>query len=272
MYVRAFLIIVSAHLLAAAAAAQATIRVLDADSIPIPYALVSVAKSPSRAADGFGLVRFSNKLAESIDVEVQRIGYRPFKGVVRRSTPGGEFVIVLQTLPRGIDTVRTIAARETPVSRTGFYDRMDRVRNGAITGEFITPEELDSRNPIKITDVLMGRRSVQIKQHPGDSRRRRVALGRGGLCGMTILLDGQRMNGTLEQSNVGGGTSLSQLHAPGESKIELDQRMGIDDLAATREIMAIEIYPSTANAPAELIPLTGGGSCGIIALWTGPRR
>jgi hypothetical protein len=47
---------------------------------------------------------------------------------------------------------------------------------------------------------------------------------------------------------------------------------GIDQLAAAREVMAVEVYNSTANAPAELIPLTGGGSCGIIALWTGPRR
>jgi hypothetical protein len=36
--------------------------------------------------------------------------------------------------------------------------------------------------------------------------------------------------------------------------------------------MAIEVYNSTANAPSELVPPTGGGSCGLIAIWTGPRR
>jgi hypothetical protein len=36
--------------------------------------------------------------------------------------------------------------------------------------------------------------------------------------------------------------------------------------------MAIEIYPSSANAPAELQSLAGRGSCGIVAVWTGPRQ
>jgi hypothetical protein len=46
----------------------------------------------------------------------------------------------------------------------------------------------------------------------------------------------------------------------------------IDELVDGRSIMAIEIYPSTANAPAELIPPSGRGSCGIVAIWTGPRH
>ena len=44
------------------------------------------------------------------------------------------------------------------------------------------------------------------------------------------------------------------------------------ELVEGSAVMAIEIYPSLANAPDELIPLTGGGGCGIIALWTGPRH
>ena len=38
------------------------------------------------------------------------------------------------------------------------------------------------------------------------------------------------------------------------------------------EIMGVEVYPSTANAPVELIPVTNRGSCGIVAIWLGPRR
>jgi hypothetical protein len=48
--------------------------------------------------------------------------------------------------------------------------------------------------------------------------------------------------------------------------------IGFDEITSVGAVMAIEIYPSMANAPAELVPLTGGGSCGIIALWTGQRR
>lgn len=39
-----------------------------------------------------------------------------------------------------------------------------------------------------------------------------------------------------------------------------------------RSIMGIEIYPSIANAPAELIPTASHGGCGLVAIWTGPRR
>jgi hypothetical protein len=37
-------------------------------------------------------------------------------------------------------------------------------------------------------------------------------------------------------------------------------------------VMAIEVYASTANAPAEMQTLGGRGSCGIVAIWTGPRK
>jgi hypothetical protein len=60
---------------------------------------------------------------------------------------------------------------------------------------------------------------------------------------MTLLLDGRRVDDT-----------------------------NPDDIVSGREVMAIEIYPSTANAPVGMISGTGRGSCGIVAIWTGPRR
>ncbi len=38
------------------------------------------------------------------------------------------------------------------------------------------------------------------------------------------------------------------------------------------EVMGIEVYPSTANAPVEILPSLNRGSCGLILLWLGPRR
>lgn len=53
-----------------------------------------------------------------------------------------------------------------------------------------------------------------------------------------------------------------------------DERLllDVDQVVNGLSIMAIEIYPSTANAPVELQALGGRGSCGIVAIWTGPRR
>jgi hypothetical protein len=46
----------------------------------------------------------------------------------------------------------------------------------------------------------------------------------------------------------------------------------IDEVLSVAEVMAMEIYPSTVNAPSELIPQMNRGSCGLVAIWTGPRR
>lgn len=249
------------------AGAQSVVRVLDPDSIPIPFAMVSLGKAVARASDAAGTVRFKSALAMTAKIEVQRIGYKPFNATVARSTDG-TYVVLMQPIPRGIDTVRTIAARETSLSRTGFYDRMDRVHNGAISGEFITPEELASRNATQISQMLQARRSVSVGTIVDGMRRRAVIKGRGGGCAMTILLDGVRINGMLEDPSSNAPTSLRALST---SQRDVGHT-SIDELAAAQEIMGIEIYGSTANAPAELIPLTGGGSCGIVALWTGPRH
>lgn len=86
---------------------------------------------------------------------------------------------------------------------------------------------------------------------------------------MTVLLDGQRVNRMPESSSGEAPTSVRDVR----NRVPVvTGDTSIDELVASREIMAIEIYGSTANAPAELIPLTGGGSCGIVALWTGPRQ
>ncbi len=272
---RCMLVLIGAYgLTTSSLAAQTTIRVVDRDSVPIPYALVSVGKSAPRATDVSGRILLKEQVGETLPLKVQRIGYRPFEAAARRGTAEGDFIVLLEALPRGLDTVRTIASRETPVSRTGFYDRMERVRTGAIIGEFITPEELELRNASQISDMLRGRRSITMQrvvpQPPAKGRPRMVALGRGGGCTMTVLLDGQRLNNMYQGQPVGAPTSLRQGAQQQGSRD--DSADGIDDIAGIREIMAIEIYPSTANAPAELIPLTGNGSCGIIALWTGPRQ
>lgn len=215
-------------------ALAATIRVVDADSVPIPFALVSVAGRSAQAANADGLVPLPDDRRPDWPVRVQRIGYRPYDGRLGEVVAGATRIVSLAPLGTTLDAVRTIAPRETMLSRTGFYDRMERRRGSAFVGEFITPEELDLRAVGRITSVLTGRQYVQVANGQ--------LFGRGG-CRMNVFLDGKLMEG----------------NSP-------------DDYLGSHELMAVEIYPSTANAPAELIPVTANGSCGIVAFWTGPRR
>jgi hypothetical protein len=212
----------------------AMLLVRDASNHPIPYALVYVGNSAARATDSLGRVLLARTDQLNVDVRVQRIGFVPHQGAVTRASLTAPFVVSLLPANPTLSEVRAVAPRNTALSRTGFYDRMDRVRRGAIVGEFVAPEELELRAQANIAQALYGKRYVTVR---GSS-----VFGRGG-CRMQVLLDGKLMEGNRLDAFVGGN-----------------------------EVMAIEVYASTANAPAELIPLTNRGSCGIVALWTGPRR
>jgi len=234
---------------------QTVVRVLDTDGLPIPYALVSVRGGTERLADSLGIARLTTNFEDSARVAVRRLGYAPFTGTLARNA-AGEFVLQLERVRRELEAVRTVASRNTPLARSGFYDRMQRVQDGAITGTFITPEELERRNPSFLSQILQGVTSVRIRKTPDGSA---FAMGRGD-CPMEVLVDGMRVNGLQRFVQTQGNRSR------GVGGLHLDQ------LAHGREIAAIEVYGSSANAPSELIPLTGNGSCGIIAVWTGGRN
>lgn len=253
--------------------AQGTVRVLDRDSVPIPFAMVSVEGATARATDSTGRVRLAADPGQSPRVTVRRIGYSPFDGAVHR-TPSGEHVVVVDHAQRQLETVRTVAPRATAVSRTGFYDRMERVERGAIVGWFISPEDLEARAISQVSRAVEGVGSIRVSRASGGKA---IITGRGG-CNMIILLDGQRLNKVLGQgASQGAPLSISvESRRAASSRPSSPQPVlgdpSIDELVEGNSVMAIEIYPSLANAPSELIPLTGGGGCGIIALWTGPRR
>lgn len=256
--------------LGAQSAGPRTIAVVDAGGISIPHAVVQIGGATPLVANAEGRVPLAAqvKLGAALDLWVRRVGYRAFRESVRLGADDSVLVVVLTPLAASLAAVNVTADRSTPLTRTGFYGRIERVRRGAFTAEFVTPEELESRHPSRTTDMLRGRRSIRVVQAGGGAN---AVLGRSD-CAMTILVDGQRLRGTV-QDQVGyrsataiPGTPRASPPAPNAGRAT-----SIDDLVGANEIMAIEIYPSLANAPDELIPLTGGGDCGLIAIWTGGR-
>ena len=220
---------------AGVASGQDTMRVIDVTGRGIPYALVQVGRDTPAVSDSTGLVRLRTTYGGT-RVNARRIGYAPFDSVASRGADGALFVRLLSTSST-LDTVRTVAASRTPLELTGFYTRVRRAASGSYRGEFVTPEELEQRQAGVLTQLFYGRQFVTV------GRSRPVVLtGRGG-CLMEVLVDGRVLR---DQS--------------------------IDEVLSVAEVMAMEIYPSTANAPAELIPLTNRGACGLVAIWTGPRR
>lgn len=280
LFVALTLVCVAAHASHGQGSPRPTVVVRDAVGTPVSWAVVRIAGGAPLIADDSGRVLIGGLDGDSIQLRVRRIGYRPFDGWVVRSVSNSEFSAILPRIALALDTVRiTAAAVSTPLARTGFYDRVARVRRGAITGEFISPEELDERNQSQLSKIFTGRRYTTIQMASVGARQVPALLGRG-QCAMTILVDGMRITNTAQELVLNAGAPQS-INAAGSRQLSPGNRdqqgqvtnvLGLDDIVEGRAVMAIEIYPSTANAPAELIPLGGRGSCGFVAIWTGGRR
>jgi hypothetical protein len=246
---------------------SAPIHVTSAGGVPVPYAVVSVDESPFRIVGADGALPLSLDDRDSVRVMARRIGYRPFNGWARRSGEG-EYTVVMSAIAAGLDTVRVVAQMSTPLSKTGFYDRVERVRKSAMLGEFISPEELDARNYLKLSEIMQGRQYSRVAMINSGARSQPVLQGRG-RCPLNIVVDGQPVKNTTQDLPV-SGVPLSIFH--GGSNAAKANPIGLDDIVDGRSIMGIEIYPSTANAPGELIPMASRGGCGLVAIWTGPRK
>lgn len=251
---------------AATAQERGEIRVVDERGMPVGFAVIRIGSGTARIADSSGTHRLRES-ADSLQLHVRRIGHAPFDGWVRRD-PEGRYAVVTARRIVALDTVRVSAREVTPLETRGFYDRMQRVQRGAILGEFVTPEELDERVAGNTSEHLAGLRYVRVGRRSGRGRSRPVILGRGG-CAMTLVVDGQQVHNLISAED-GAPTSIS---GGGTTRLGAgDLAVDIDEAVDGRAIMAIEVYPSTANAPAELQTLGGRGSCGIVAIWTGTRR
>ena len=250
------LLLSAAAATASAQSDRAVVVVTDPAGNAIPFAFVQIENGASRVADDSGRAVFNIKSADSLKLQVRRIGFEPFIGWSMRSAETGTFLADLLPLARTLDPVAIRARRDTPLARTGFYDRVERVQRGAYSARMITPEELDMRNPLRISQIFSGERYVKVTPMAG----RVVLMGRNALCAMTILLDGRRVLGTLEEA-------IGSTNPPPTSSL-----MSIDELITASSVAAIEIYGSVMSAPVELQRVAGSQGCGIIAIWTGSRR
>jgi hypothetical protein len=271
----ALLCLLPAGLLAQSNSSRSLV-VVDPSGAPVPFAVVVLGGAPPQIADDSGRLTLRLPRGSVHDLWVRRIGYREYRGRLAVDSTQGRLDVTLSPLAVQLATVSVEAARSTPLARTGFYDRVERTKRGAFVGEFISPEELDQMNHSRVSDLLRGRQHVRVRRL-GDGTVH--LLGRGD-CPLTIVIDGQRANNTAQDdAEVGSARYLptpdgrnsrtGDIPVGGAMRV---RKPSVDELVGGREVMAIEVYASLANAPAELIPLTGGGSCGIIAIWTGGRR
>ena len=171
--------------------------------------------------------------------------------------------VTLARIAQTLSTVRVTgeASANSPLARTGFYDRWMMRQKGALSAVFIGPEEIEFRHPNKITNMLSGLHGVclahvHLMTHGGGgdrttpnmyaySTQSASAGGLGGSCPncpMAIVVDG-----------------MQQIPPP-----------AIDDILDPNDVAAIEVYDRGGNMPLSL--QVNDNICGVIAFWTGSRK
>ena len=196
-----------------------------------------------------GEFRLSIPANLGLEISVRRIGFLPTKV---RVEPGADTTVnitiqqlaVLMTtqIVRAQQQVRTLELR-------GFYDRMLEQQRGALVGVFILPEEIEMRNPQRVSQLLEARQGVQVRRVGSCNIIATCyrVMGTAG-CAATVFLDGQRLNSLAAASGNPGS-------AP-----------AIDELIPVSSVSAVEVYPRGAMAPPKYQAL--GGTCAIVLIWT----
>ena len=163
-------------------------------------------------------------------IQIRYLGFEPSKTPVELQP--GHLTDVTLLLGR---TVIEVAELEVEVRRLmsaklrGFEQRR---RKGF--GKFITPQQIEQRQPRYTSDMLRGLGGVLVGRDELGGADVAFTRGSSGTCRPDLYLDGQPMS-----------------------------QMKVDDIPAT-DLMAIEIYQGTTQMP----PQWARGSCGLVVVWT----
>jgi hypothetical protein len=245
---------------ARAAAQSVLLKVIGSDSIPVPFAWVAVEGAIARITDETGVVSLGPAKHKVMTVSVRRIGYQPWYG--KMEIPDTAATLTL-SLPRVVQEVAGVTitgrAMSSHLELAGFYDRWLQRQKGLLSATFIGPEEIERRNPARTSDLLAGLNGVSLLQG-AHGERCVMGYGTGGLCFMTIVVDGSVLRPTFRMCTLkplfGGSGAL--------------QGPDINEMLDPADLAGVEIYARGANMPIKLQGVDN--TCGVMAIWTGTRH
>ena len=275
---------IGASLPTIAHAQSRVLRVVSVDSAPVIYAFVSVDGGGGRITDENGRLSLGAGKRTTVTVDIRRIGFQPFSGRIDLPDTAATIIVSLRRLAQALGEIRiadTASVGRVGLKLQGFYDRWLMRQKGTLSATFIGPEEIESRHPDRITNMLRGLNGVSFRQ---NEKGQLVALGYNGQCQMAIIVDGVRQCPSKGCKCDQCGANITQIPgrgppasvriapAPGSEQDFLgeDYAVLIDNILAAGDVAAIEVYARGANMPVSL--QVSDAACGAIAFWTGSRR
>lgn len=237
-------------------------RVIEDETLlPISYAEV-VLKSRGGAtlarteADQFGNFEFAIRRASSVRLHASRLGYEETTTPVLYFDTHNLLQVEIRLDPEAIllAPLEIVAWSEVIDNAVleGFWNRLE-----TGLGYYITRQEVEARNPGKVTDLLRDLPGVQLSGGSvGNRPSIRMARAANRNCATQIFVDGFLVN--------------PPTVTPNGSRSPMDFR--IDDVVSPASVERIEVYRGLSTVPAEF--LNPDAACGVIAIWTkrGGRR
>jgi hypothetical protein len=249
----------AAALLAAGAAnaQERVLRVVSADSQPISYAFVQANGGHAQLTDEDGRVSIGAGKKQTLTIEARRIGYTPFYGKIDFPDTAITIQIVLPAIAQQLGSVRVTANKtKSSLELSGFYKRWLDAQKGVTSAVFIGPEEIEKRNPSRVSSLLTGVNGINITHTPSGNN---VVASSGGSCAMAIVIDGRQVCPTMGcRRDDGSRSGITDQNA-----VLIDQVIDINSAAG------IEVYKRGGNMPSDFHV---DSECGAVAFWTGTRK
>ena len=222
---------------------------------PVPQVMVSLVQSDGAVVrglttDGSGQYIFEVPATGEHRIRAERFGFHTYlSDVLQIASSGSRLNVQLQDSVIPISPVTVPAEmRSKRLASVGLYER---AQGG--NGTFILRDEIEKRQPLKITDLLQGRAGIRVvaMSRAASALARDIVMrsgagviGRGRYCLPRVYLDGAliRMGGS-------------------EPPV-----IALDEVAKPEDIEGVELYKTPSQVP----PQYGGSSsaCGVVLIWT----
>lgn len=204
----------------------------------IADATITVGAQTTRT-DTIGFFRIVVTRRDSLTIAVRRIGFAPVTALLSSSALTGDtLLIIMDPSAQHLEAV-TVKARHlrSSLGHGAFEER--RARG---LGVFVTRSDIETRNTMRLSDVVRNRRGVNVVRLPSGRYGVRFVTYEGrtrGRCSPDLWIDGYRARG-----------------------------LEIDDVPANT-VEAMELYQSQATTPFQF---SAGSSlsmpCGTIVIWS----
>ena len=214
-------------------------RVLDPSGAPLATARVAVeADDAATTTDNQGAFRLGGLRTGTRPLSVRRLGFASKDVPVDVSlTTARSVTVTLERYVAILDAVRISAIRDIGLQRVGFSDRQR-----SSFGKFFGPDDIDRRNPQRLSTLLETVASLRMGT---SAEGKRYVTGRLNGC-VGYFVDGMRWFST--------------------NPTDMDQSP--DAFLSGAELGAVEVYDQL-SAPAEFIRYSSRGEpCAVVVIWS----